>query len=66
MILTLWILSGIASCAIFTHNERRYIRGMDIADACFLLLIYACIMILGPYGLAGLSLASFMVWLVNR
>lgn len=61
-----WIVSGIFSCVIFTTHERYTLRGMGLSDAMVLLLMYTTFVLVGPIGLAFISIASLITFLSNR
>ena len=61
-----WVVCGIVSCVIFTAHESYMVRAMGLADAMVLLLMYTTFILLGPIGLALISVASLITFLSNR
>lgn len=61
-----WVVCGISSCLIFTAHERYMLRAMGLADAMVLLLMYTTFILVGPIGLALISVASLITFLSNR
>ena len=64
-IATFWIIAGVFSCLIFTLSEGDWIRGMELIEAMILLIIYICLVIMGPVGLIMLLIARSFVFLSN-
>ena len=62
---TIWIISGIVSCLIFTLSERDLIRNIEFTNALMVVLYYIVFCIFGPIGLIMTLLALLITFLAN-